>query len=114
VRQIGNFHFSEQFGAVVGDCWVTYTIGIAAVSSRFIAESDQFVATDHMLYRELIMGDPEACAAAGLQVNESRQCWDSWAVRVWNSEGALMTKDLPPPTQGGSEVDSGTSADGGA
>jgi hypothetical protein len=114
VRQIGNFDFSEQFAAVVGECSVTYTIGITAVSPRFIAESGQFVATDHMLYRELIMGDPEACTAAGLEVNETRQCWDSWAVRVWDSEGVLITKDLPPPMQSDSGIEPITVADGGA
>jgi hypothetical protein len=113
-RGIGDYRFSEQFRAVLGGCEVTYTIGIAAVMPRFIAEGGQFVATDHMLYRELVMGDLEACAAAGLEVNENHRCWDSWAVRVWDSEGTLMTKDLPPPMQGGSNVDSGTTADGGA
>jgi hypothetical protein len=109
-RSIGPYDFSDQFGATIGgDCDVSYTIGIARVEESFLAASDQHVATDHILYRKLVIDDVEACAAEGSQAAETRVCWDNWAVRVWDSTGTLITTDGPAsdPDAGAGSTDDG-------
>lgn len=104
-RDIGGYEFSDQFAARVGDsCLAQYTIGIEGVLPHFIEESDEYVATDYMLYRALVTPEYDACLAPGSEIAESGRCWDSWAVRISDSQGRMITRDLPAkPGMGGTD-----------
>lgn len=109
-RSVGNDDFSDRFGAKIGgDCDATYTIGISALRVPFV-ESNQYIATDHVLYRGLIVGDLDACDAEGSQAAELHECWDSWAVRIWDSRGNLISRDLPPKLSDAGTGDASTDA----
>jgi hypothetical protein len=95
-RHVGNHELSTRFGANIREnCSAGYTIGIAQVAEHFIQESDQGVSTGHMLYREIV-GELPDCVTPGSEIEIEGRCWDTWAVRIWDSKGNLITKDLPP------------------
>ena len=105
-RDLGDFAFSDRFQAAVGDgdCMGAYTIGIARVDESFLEFSDEYVATDHMLYRGIATANPEACVVSGSQITEVGRCADSWAVRIFDSEGREVTRDLPPRDPGAGDA----------
>jgi len=112
-RDFGGSDFSDAFPARIGESCAAlrYTIGIIAVSPTFIERSDEYIATDYMLYRELLARDTQSCAAPGSEITEKGECWDSWAVRITDSNGQVLTKDQPfkPPV---ADADAGSDAGG--
>jgi hypothetical protein len=96
---MGDPIFADIFQAKIGDnCQGLYWIGIMPVSPYFIKYSEEYVATDHMLFREFIEEETEPCRRLGSEISAKiGGCWDSWAVRIRNSSGNLLTRDLPRP-----------------
>lgn len=102
---LGDPRFADMFQAEIdGDCHGRYWIGIMPVSTYFLENSKEYVATDHMLFREFTLEsdftteEAEACRRPGSTISADwGRCWDSWAVRVRDSSGRLLTKDQPQP-----------------
>ena len=115
----GSLHFAAQGHAVVRDgCTGDYTIGIVPVWGFHVRTSDrrppgETALTDHVLFREFApdRGLSSACLVPGSQLVESvGVCVDSWAIRVRDSIGNLVTRDLvslPPPTTASPDADAG-------
>lgn len=59
------------------------------------------IASDHILLRVFRTADPGACFAGGeVPAQTDGKCWDVWAVRIRDSSGRLVTKDLALPRAG--------------
>jgi hypothetical protein len=96
VTDVGPSDFSTVFAAEIAPgCQVDYRIGIAPVSAEFLEGSDQFVVSDHMLFRRIAVRKGSSCTGLG-QVMETGTCWDSWSARVFDEDGRRVTRDLPP------------------
>jgi hypothetical protein len=83
----------KHVGVGVG-CYGSYWIGISAKYPKFLTEAGEYVATDLMLFRQFAIDEGSTCLAGSLP---SPVCWDSWAVRIRDSRGRLITKDVPAP-----------------
>jgi hypothetical protein len=96
---VGTPEFLDQGHVVIGDsCKGVYSIGVSPVSSAFIQRSDEWIATDYVLFRTLsIPGDIESCLVQGSALSAApanHSCWDAWAVRVKDSAGHVLTRDI--------------------
>jgi hypothetical protein len=123
---VGDFLLLDQEEvSISGGCHAGVSIGIMPVISPFTTgQSDEWVATDYMLFRTLTSADDSpACLRPGstLPINTTdHTCWDSWAVRIRDSSGKLISRDTPRrPGQitgpdAGASTDGGLRADGGA
>jgi hypothetical protein len=92
----GAYYFADQQQVAIGhDCKGFYSIGIMPVHRDFIEHSNQWVASDFMLFRSLGSDDLQACIAPGTPVPSEHLCWDSWAVRIRDPQGQAVSSDLP-------------------
>ena len=101
-KQLGSTSpaLAEIYHADLGNgCTGVYWIGIVSVSETYLGPSaPQYVATDHALFREFVPDEIEPCLRPGSAITMDGWCWDSWAVRITNSDGELITQDIPPPS----------------
>jgi hypothetical protein len=117
-RSIGTSYFLDQGRVVIGSgCTGIYTIGIDPVPPAFIHTPDGQIATDYILFRTLsVTGDVGPCLALGSELARSKAqtCGDAWAVRIRDSSGHILTRDLPTavgkilPKDAGLQMDSGS------
>lgn len=93
---VGSEEFYARFVASIGDqCRVVYDVGLARIEPIFIQESSQPIPTDYMLFRSVIVApDFDGACRAFVAMSERNLCWDSWFVRVRDSTGELISRDL--------------------
>jgi hypothetical protein len=110
--------FKDYEEVVIGNgCHATYEIGIAPANQNLNARSDEWLATDYVLFRAIIFkGDPAACVRPDSQLATDPslgRCWDTWAVRIRDASGHLLTHDSAPKPGAGLRQDAAVEEDGG-
>jgi hypothetical protein len=108
---LGEWWFGDKQSVAIGSCEGTYTINIQPVDAEFFAHSPDWVATDYMLVRWFTPSARSSCGGVGSAVPGG--CWDSWAVRIRDSSGKLVTKDTPIRSGSASGADAGLDEDAG-
>lgn len=95
---VGSLRFFMGAEVRIGDqCTGSYEMSLDVVSEYFLRTSGAHLATDHVLFREFIPSGP-GCPLDPLELAErSGRCWDTWAVRIRDASGRLVSRDLAAP-----------------
>lgn len=113
-------HLVSQADVRIGEsCAGYHALHITGLDRFFLERSDVYFQTDHILVRRFRTNDSE-CPTEGSQIYDASgdrgSCWDAWAVRIRDSSGRLVTRDLPMSSagsQGGSDSGQSVDDDGG-
>ena len=93
VDDLGSFDVFQAMQVSVGDgCYGNYWIGISHRYTRYLLDSGQAVASDFVLFRLFSIDDGSVCNGMDASVSE---CWDTWAVRIRDEAGHLVSRDVP-------------------
>jgi hypothetical protein len=109
-RSIGDDLLRASAVVKIGSkCEGQYSIGITPLSEGFVTSRPGVATSDFILFREFTpVNDASTCDAPGSMLLESaeRRCYDSWFVRVRDSSGTQVTRDLA--LNGSGAVDGGS------
>lgn len=90
--------YQRSYGATRNGCSGEFQLGVAPLNLGFSDTPEQPVASNFMLFRYFIPDPGQACTSIG---GTRRLCWDDWVVRIQDSDGRMISKDIAAPIDAG-------------